>query len=108
MTANDAATVSQGPMSDAPFLELVNATKSFGAVKALEDGSVRLYASEAHALVGENGAGKSTLVMILAGVHHPDSGDLLIGGVPTTLNGPAAARAAGVSIIYQEPTLFPD
>jgi rhamnose transport system ATP-binding protein len=106
MTASDATAVP--PARDTPLLELVHATKSFGAVKALEDGSVRLYASEAHALVGENGAGKSTLVKILAGVHHPDSGDLLIGGVPTTLNGPAAARAAGVSIIYQEPTLFPD
>ena len=41
-------------------------------------------------------------------MHHPDSGDLLIDGVRTTLNGPAASRAAGVSIIYQEPTLFPD
>src|SRR5450755_675104 len=108
MTANDAATASPGPIGDAPLLELVHATKSFGAVKALEDGSVRLYAGEAHALVGENGAGKSTLVKILAGVHHPDSGELLIGGVRTTLNGPAASRAAGVSIIYQEPTLFPD
>ena len=108
MTANDAATASPGPIGDAPLLELVHATKSFGAVKALEDGSVRLRAGEAHALVGENGAGKSTLVKILAGVHHPDSGELLIGGVRTTLNGPAASRAAGVSIIYQEPTLFPD
>ena len=41
-------------------------------------------------------------------MHQPDSGELLIGGVHTTLNGPAASRAAGVSIIYQEPTLFPD
>jgi rhamnose transport system ATP-binding protein len=106
MTASDATAVP--PVSDAPLLELVHATKSFGAVKALEDGSVRLYAGEAHALVGENGAGKSTLVKILAGVHHPDSGELLIRGVPTTLNGPAAGRAAGLSIIYQEPTLFPD
>jgi rhamnose transport system ATP-binding protein len=106
VTASDASAVPSA--QDTPLLELVHATKSFGAVKALEDGSVRLYAGEAHALVGENGAGKSTLVKILAGVHHPDSGELLIGGVPITLNGPAASRAAGVSIIYQEPTLFPD
>jgi rhamnose transport system ATP-binding protein len=108
MTARDAAAGLPGTTSDSPLLELVHATKSFGAVRALEDGSVRLYAGEAHALVGENGAGKSTLVKILAGVHHPDSGELLIDGVHTTLNGPAASRAAGVSIIYQEPTLFPD
>jgi rhamnose transport system ATP-binding protein len=107
--------VTASDVTDAEFstpggalLELVHATKSFGAVKALIDGSVALYPGEAHALVGENGAGKSTLVKILAGVHHPDSGDLLIAGERTTLNGPAASRAAGISIIYQEPTLFPD
>ena len=44
-------------------------SKSFGAVAALRDVRLDLYAGEAHALVGENGAGKSTLVKILAGVH---------------------------------------
>jgi rhamnose transport system ATP-binding protein len=91
-----------------PRLVLENATKSFGAVRALEDGSVTLRAGEAHALVGENGAGKSTLVKILAGVYHPDAGRLLIDGRPVEFAGPGAARDAGVSIIYQEPTLFPD
>src|SRR5664279_2466729 len=91
-----------------PVLVLAHATKTFGSVRALEDGSITLYPGEAHALLGENGAGKSTLVKILAGVHQPDSGRLLIAGEPTVLTGPAASRAAGVSIIYQEPTLFPD
>jgi rhamnose transport system ATP-binding protein len=90
------------------LLELDHATMNFGAVKALIDGSVKLYAGEAHALLGENGAGKSTLVKILAGVHQPDGGVLSIEGEPVTFSGPAASRAAGVSIIYQEPTLFPD
>jgi rhamnose transport system ATP-binding protein len=93
---------------DGPRLVLDKATKSFGAVRALVEGSVRLYPGEAHALLGENGAGKSTLVKILAGVHQPDSGQLLIDGSQVSLPGPAASRAAGVSIIYQEPTLFPD
>src|SRR5579862_4743058 len=91
-----------------PVLELRHATKSFGAVHALEDGSIALYSGEAHALLGENGAGKSTLVKILAGVHQPDSGELLLDGVDVTLSGPAAAHAAGIAVIYQEPTLFPD
>ncbi len=92
----------------APLLELRGATKSFGAVHALIDGSITLYPGEAHALLGENGAGKSTLVKILAGVHQPDAGQLMIDGEPQVFVGPAASRAAGVSIIYQEPTLFPD
>src|SRR2546423_2883305 len=92
----------------APLLVLEHATKSFGSVKALEDGSVELHAGEAHALIGENGAGKSTLVKILAGVHRPDSGRLLLDGHELHLANPAAARDAGIAVIYQEPTLFPD
>jgi rhamnose transport system ATP-binding protein len=91
-----------------PVLVLAHAAKSFGAVNALVDGTVELHAGQVHALVGENGAGKSTLVKILAGVHQPDSGVLLLDGVPTVFSGPAAAQAAGISIIYQEATLFPD
>jgi rhamnose transport system ATP-binding protein len=87
---------------------LDRATKSFGSVRALEDGSIALAAGEVHALLGENGAGKSTLVKILAGVYQPDSGQLTIDDEPTVLHGTAASRAAGVSVIYQEPTLFPD
>ena len=89
-------------------LALRNAAKSFGAVQALVDGSIELYAGETHALVGENGAGKSTLVKILAGVYQPDAGSLLADGREVTLHGPAMARAAGIAVIYQEPALFPD
>ena len=92
----------------APLLVLEHATKSFGAVQALEDGSIELQAGEAHALIGENGAGKSTLVKILAGVHRPDSGRLLLDGRELRLANPADARDAGIAVIYQEPTLFPD
>jgi len=94
----------EGPV----LLELQHAAKSFGAVAALIDGTVELRAGEVHALLGENGAGKSTLVKILAGVHQPDAGTLTVAGRPVTLHGPAAARAAGIAVIYQEPTLFPD
>jgi rhamnose transport system ATP-binding protein len=89
-------------------LVLTKATKSFGAVRALEDGSITLYPAQAHALLGENGAGKSTLVKILAGVHRPDSGELRIDGQPVGFSGPNASRDAGISVIYQEPTLFAD
>ncbi len=82
--------------------------KSFGAVQALEDGRIELYPGEAHALVGENGAGKSTLVKILAGVHRPDAGRFLLGGEEVIFDTTAQSQAAGIAIIFQEPTLFPD
>jgi rhamnose transport system ATP-binding protein len=91
-----------------PVLALRHAAKSFGAVQAVIDASLELYPGEAHALVGENGAGKSTVVKMLAGVHQPDGGQLLVDGTAVWLTGPAAAREAGIAVIYQEPILFPD
>lgn len=101
-------TASEPVAGGVPLLALRHAAKSFGAVRAVTDGSVELYGGEAHALLGENGAGKSTVVKMLAGVHQPDGGELLIGGQPALLANPAAAQAAGIAVIYQEPTLFPD
>ena len=92
----------------APALVLEHATKSFGAVHALVDGSIELHWGETHGLVGENGAGKSTLVKIFAGVHLPDSGRLVVNGREVRLHGPAASRAAGIAVIHQEPSVFPD
>jgi rhamnose transport system ATP-binding protein len=90
------------------LLRLRNVSKSFGAVAALRDVRLDLAAGEAHALVGENGAGKSTLVKILAGVHGPDAGTMTLDGEEVTFASPADALAAGIAVIYQEPTLFPD
>ena len=91
-----------------PIVILRHVAKAFGAVRAVIDGTIDLYGGEAHALLGENGAGKSTMVKILAGVHAPDEGEVLLDGKPVTLSTPAAARDAGIAVIYQEPTLFPD
>ncbi|GAB2845847.1 sugar ABC transporter ATP-binding protein [Microbacterium insulae] len=87
---------------------LRGAVKTFGPVVALSDGSIELRAGEIHALVGENGAGKSTLVKILAGVHQPDAGEFLVAGQSVAFKTVAESKAAGISVIYQEPTLFPD
>src|SRR5438874_12231508 len=91
-----------------PVLALEHAQKSFGAVQAREDGDVQLFAGEVHGLVGENGAGKSTLVKILAGVHRPDAGRLILDGDEAIFDNAKQSQAAGIAIIFQEPTLFPD
>src|SRR4249920_2208186 len=92
----------------APVISLEHARKSFGAVHALEDGDIQLFAGEVHGLVGENGAGKSTLVKILAGVHRPDEGRLMLDGEEAIFDNAKQSQAAGIAIIFQEPTLFPD
>ncbi|MEU4238672.1 sugar ABC transporter ATP-binding protein [Actinoplanes sp. NPDC026619] len=90
------------------LLEVHDVTKSFGAVAAVQGVSFPLFGGEAHALVGENGAGKSTIVKMLAGVHRPDTGTLRMDDNDVDFAGPANAKAAGIAVIYQEPTLFPD
>src|ERR1700758_1358731 len=56
----------------------------------------------------EHGAGKSTLVKILAGVHRPDAGRLVLDGEEAFFDNAKQSQAAGIAIIFQEPTLFPD
>src|SRR3954469_11682761 len=92
----------------AAILALEGASKSYGAVRAARVVDIALPAGEVRALAGENGAGKSTIVRMLAGVQRPDSGRVLVDGEPAVFHGPADARDAGVAVIYQEPTLFPD
>ena len=89
-------------------LELKGITKRFGSLVANDRIDLVVAPGQVHALLGENGAGKSTMVKILAGVYQPDSGQVLVDGREVTLHGPAAARAAGIAVIYQEPMLFPD
>lgn len=92
----------------APVLELRDVSKSFGPVVALRSGSLAVEAGSIHALVGENGAGKSTLVKVVAGVHRRDSGTFELDGRGVDFGSTAESKQAGVAVIYQEPTLFPD
>ena len=107
-TAAGATALPPRPRQRESLLRLSGAAKTFGPVVALADGSVDVRVGEIHALVGENGAGKSTLVKILAGVHQPDAGEFEVQGAPVSFRSVADSKAAGISVIYQEPTLFPD
>src|SRR4051794_2680062 len=97
-----------GSTTDGPVLELRDAAKSYGAVRALRDGNLAISPGEVRALMGENGAGKSTLVKVLGGVVRRDAGDMLVNGRSVDFHSPHDARDAGIAVIYQEPTLFPD
>lgn len=89
------------------FLEITNVSKTFPGVKALDNVRFDIRPGEVHALVGENGAGKSTLIKILSGFQQPDLGaKIVIEGKETRLNGVMDAIKQGISVIYQDFSLF--
>jgi ABC-type sugar transport system ATPase subunit len=91
-----------------PFaLEMLNISKAFPGVRALDDVTFGCARGEVHALCGENGAGKSTLIKILGGANQPDRGRIFIDGQEVQFSHPVASRRAGVSIIHQELSLLP-
>jgi simple sugar transport system ATP-binding protein len=61
---------------------------------------------EIHAVLGENGAGKSTLMKVIYGATQPDAGEILWDGRSVAVPSPAAARALGISMVYQHFSLF--
>jgi simple sugar transport system ATP-binding protein len=85
-----------------------NISKHFGGVQALREVSLTLNGGEIRCLAGENGSGKSTLIKILAGAERPDGGAVVVGDRPYTHLEPIQAIRAGVQVIYQDLSLFPN
>jgi len=86
----------------APAVRFEGVSKRFPGAQALSDVSFEIAAGSCHALCGENGAGKSTLGKIIAGIHAPDGGRLLVNGQEAHFDGPRDALAAGVGMVHQE------
>ena len=91
-----------------PLVELRGINKSFGGVHALRDVDFAIPAAKIIGLVGENGAGKSTLLKVLSGTYKADAGEIFIDGVSQWHYGPDDARRAGISMVTQELSLFPN
>lgn len=92
----------------APLITMRDITKAFGAVVAVRHVSLFVHAGEVVGLVGDNAAGKSTLMKILAGVHSPDTGEILLDGTPVHFASPMDARRAGIEMVYQDFALVPE
>ncbi|MDB5571104.1 MAG: transporter ATP-binding protein [Hyphomicrobiales bacterium] len=88
-------------------LETIGMTKTFGALAALDDVSLRVEPGSFHALLGENGAGKSTLVKCIMGFYQAEQGSLLLDGAQAVVRNPRDARALGLGMVYQHFTLVP-
>ena len=84
------------------LLNAKNLTKRFGGLVAVDDVSLDVNLGEVVGLVGDNGAGKSTLIKMIAGVYHPDEGQIYFGNQEVTFNSPREARDLGIETIYQD------
>lgn len=94
-------------MSDAPALELRGITRSFGALIALDDASLRVRRGTIHGLLGENGAGKTTLMRVAYGVVAPDRGAIFVDGTARHFHSPSDAIAIGIGMVQQHPANVP-
>ncbi len=95
-------TTTLAPDGAPPSVEIIGMTKTFGALRALDDVSIMFAPGSFHAILGENGAGKSTLVKCLMGYHRADSGRIPGGfwsmGKPVTL--PARVMPTNWALVW--------
>jgi len=89
-----------------PFLELVDISKTYPGVTALDRVSFSIARGEVVGLIGENGAGKSTLMKVLGGVIAPSSGTIRIDGTEHRSLTVSQAISAGIAFVHQELNLF--
>ena len=109
---NDAATpaataVEEKSAAREAVLRIVNGSKIYGGVHAIEGVDFDLFPGEVHALVGENGAGKSTLCKAIAGAIRLTSGEFFLDRKPVDFEQPRDALNAGICMVYQETSLVP-
>ncbi|WP_433299231.1 sugar ABC transporter ATP-binding protein [Pseudonocardia sp. CA-142604] len=95
-------------MTSSTVLAARNISKRFGGVRALDAVTLEVRAGDVHCVAGENGCGKSTLIKIISGVESPDAGEIEIGGRTRSRMTPVDALRAGIQVIYQDFSLFPN
>lgn len=88
-------------------LEVVNATKEFPGVRALDSVDLKVNRREVVGLIGENGAGKSTLLKVLTGIYQLDSGNVFLNGSKHRFWNPRDAFDHGLAMVFQEQSVIP-
>ena len=87
------------------MIEVKHITKSYKGKKALDDVSLSLGKNETLCIIGSMGSGKSTLLRCIAGLEHPEEGDIYIGGSPLTKKKSGGYNHIGM--VFQNFNLFP-
>ncbi|MDT7847964.1 ATP-binding cassette domain-containing protein, partial [Streptomyces justiciae] len=100
-----ADTVPEG--SDGAIVELRNAGKSYGNIRALHGVDLKVHPSKVTCVLGDNGAGKSTLIKIISGLHQHTEGEFLVDGAPVRFSTPREALDKGIATVYQDLAVVP-
>jgi ABC-type Fe3+/spermidine/putrescine transport system ATPase subunit len=85
-------------------IRLQSVTKRYGGFTAVEDTSLEVAQGEFVTILGPSGSGKTTVLTMIAGLNHPTSGAIWLGGRDVTAL-PAAKRNIG--LVFQSYALFP-
>ncbi len=105
--ARPAAVPARAPAST-PAIELVGATRRFGAVRAVDCVSLAIEPGSLFALLGPSGCGKTTLLRLIAGFEKPDDGRVLLDGQTVARPGRSAApERRRIGMVFQDYALFP-
>lgn len=88
-------------MENKAAIELRGITKRFGSVVANENISLTIRKGEILSVLGENGSGKTTLMNMIAGIYHPDEGQILVNGEEAAIHSPKDAYNYKIGMIHQ-------
>ncbi|WP_329017557.1 ATP-binding cassette domain-containing protein [Streptomyces sp. NBC_01601] len=91
----------------APLVELRDAGKAYGNVRALHGVDLAVHAGRVTCVLGDNGAGKSTLIKIISGLHRHTEGEFLVDAEPVRFDSPRDALAKGIAAVYQDLATIP-
>ncbi|HEV7255246.1 MAG TPA: ABC transporter ATP-binding protein [Mesorhizobium sp.] len=87
-----------------PMISIRRLSRSYGAVRALDDVSIDIAAGEFFSLLGPSGCGKTTLLRMLAGFDRPSGGEIYIDRQPISGVPP---HKRPVKMVFQNYAIFP-
>ncbi|WP_371574095.1 ATP-binding cassette domain-containing protein [Streptomyces sp. NBC_01314] len=106
-TTNEAVLTDGKPQDGTPVVELRDAGKAYGNIRALHSVNLTVHPGKVTCVLGDNGAGKSTLIKIISGLHQHTEGEFVIDGRPVRFSTPREALDAGIATVYQDLATVP-